>query len=110
LSADVADAEFLPNMKQKPAISCHSKKSPLKETYWLRSSSQGETEWLQQSPLAGFFWDNTSTYFIGYKTHNKINQLKGDRIGIIPRCRAWFRMVIVYTPDIYKYNTRELVI
>jgi hypothetical protein len=37
-----------------------------------------------------FVWDNTPTYFIGYKTHNKINKLKGDQIGIIPRCRAWF--------------------
>jgi hypothetical protein len=40
------------------------------------------------------FGDNTLTYFIGYKTHNKINQLKGDQIGVIPRCRACFRMVI----------------
>jgi hypothetical protein len=50
-----------------------------------------------------FFWDNTSTYFIGYKTQNKTNQLKGDRIGVIPRCRAWFSMDIAqycYTPNI----------
>jgi hypothetical protein len=50
------------------------------------------------------FGDNSSTYFIGYKTHNKINQLKGDQICVILRCRAWFwfRMVIArycFTPD-----------
>jgi hypothetical protein len=56
--------------------------------------------------LSGFFWDNTSTYFIGYKTHNKINQLKGDRV--VEHGLEWLLHDIVYTPDIYKYNRREL--
>jgi hypothetical protein len=44
---------------------------------------------VRPKPTSSVFWDNTSTYFFGYKIHNKINQLKGDRIGVIPRCRAW---------------------